>query len=63
MTISDERLRWLSGPDYIHSEPGRIAAELLRTREALRKIGELSLSFKPFVAKVLESESENEVSK
>ncbi len=34
--ITDERLRWLSNPDYARSEPGRIAAELLVAREALR---------------------------
>jgi hypothetical protein len=36
MIISDERLRWLSSPDYIRSEPGAIAAELLAARKALR---------------------------
>lgn len=36
--VSDERLRWLSGPDYIRSEPGQIAAELLVARAALREI-------------------------
>ena len=30
--ISDNRLRWLSGPDYIRSEPGQVAAELLAAR-------------------------------
>lgn len=37
MSISDDRLRWLSGPDYIRSESGKIAAELLAARVVLRK--------------------------
>lgn len=36
--ITDERLRWLSGPDYIRSEPGAVAAELLAARHALREV-------------------------
>ncbi len=34
--ITDERLRWLSHPDYLRSEPGQIAAALLKSRELLR---------------------------
>lgn len=33
--ITDERLRWLSGPDYNGTEPGEIAAELLAARERI----------------------------
>ena len=36
--ITDARLQWLSGPDYIRSEPGQVAAELLATRAALRDL-------------------------
>jgi hypothetical protein len=39
--ITDERLKWLSGPDYAKSEPGQIAAELLALRVALREATEL----------------------
>lgn len=38
MTISDERLSWLSGPDYIGSEPGQIAAELLAARARITRL-------------------------
>jgi hypothetical protein len=34
--ITDKRLQVLSGPDYARSEPGQIAAALLRSRELLR---------------------------
>jgi hypothetical protein len=37
--ISDDRLRWLSSPDYIRSEPGQIAAELLAARERIKALG------------------------
>ena len=29
---TDDRLKWLSGSEYAHSEPGQIAAELLTAR-------------------------------
>ncbi len=35
MALSDDRLRWLSGPDYLKSEPGQIAAELLTARKRI----------------------------
>jgi hypothetical protein len=35
---TDERLRHLSSPTYIGSEPGRIAAELYEVRAALRMV-------------------------
>jgi hypothetical protein len=38
MIITDDRLRWLSGPNYIGSELGQIAAQLLEAREALRSL-------------------------
>lgn len=36
MSISDDRLRHISNQDYIRSEAGQIAAELLKARQALR---------------------------
>lgn len=36
--ITDDRLRHLSTPDYAQSEPGQLAAELLRARASLRTI-------------------------
>jgi hypothetical protein len=36
--ITDERLRWLSIPDYLPSEPGQIAAELLSARARIREL-------------------------
>jgi hypothetical protein len=31
--ITDTRLQWLSSPDYIRSEPGQVAADLLASRK------------------------------
>jgi hypothetical protein len=38
MSITDERLRWISRPDYIRSEPGQIAAALLVARDRIREL-------------------------
>jgi hypothetical protein len=41
--ITDARLRWLSGhdcPDYLNSEPGQIAGELLQARARITELSQ-----------------------
>lgn len=38
MSIPDERLHWLIGTNYIRSEPGQLAEELLKARARIREL-------------------------